>query len=189
MVTAGPRGTCSPKQTPQGFAHERWTQNDDPGDVVPALVTAVGRPPAAVGIKVRVGRYQADLTRESFSEWPRPPSPAVRRRRSDRGRSRSTKARGRPATGTRADAAGRGARRHRQPHRPDSRDGRRGASAGASSTARRRPTGSSDPRSSRSSRYRPRPDPGDAHRGSASQLPGGQRRPLSRRSTTTSSGA
>ena len=47
-----------------------------PGDVVPAVVTAVGRPPAAGGIKVRVGRYQADLTRESFADWPRPPSPA-----------------------------------------------------------------------------------------------------------------
>ncbi len=70
------RNVLAEKQTPQGFAHERWTRTMAPGDVVPAVVTAVGRAPAAGGIKVRIGRYQADLTRESFSEWPRPPSPA-----------------------------------------------------------------------------------------------------------------
>jgi penicillin-binding protein 1A len=70
------RNVLAEKQTVQGFAHERWTRTMAAGDVVPAVVAAVGRPPAAAGIKVRIGRYQADLTRESFADWPRPPSPA-----------------------------------------------------------------------------------------------------------------
>ena len=70
------RNVIAEKADVQGFAHERWTRTMSPGDVVPAVVTAVGRAPAAGGIKVRIGRYQADLTRESFADWPRPPSPA-----------------------------------------------------------------------------------------------------------------
>jgi penicillin-binding protein 1A len=70
------RNVLAEKQTLQGFAHERWSRTMSPGDVVPAVVTAVGRAPGG-GIKVRVGRLQADLTRESFADWPRTPSPAA----------------------------------------------------------------------------------------------------------------
>jgi penicillin-binding protein 1A len=45
-----------------------------PGDVVPAVVTAVGRAGTAGGTRVRIGRYQAELTRESLAAWPRTPA-------------------------------------------------------------------------------------------------------------------
>ncbi len=68
------RNVLVEKQTVEGFTHERWNRPMAEGDVVPAVVTAVGRPAPAGVVRIRVGRYQADLTRESFVAWPRQPS-------------------------------------------------------------------------------------------------------------------
>ena len=43
---------------------------------MPAVVTAVGRPAVTNGTRVRLGRYQAELTRESIAAWPRTPNVA-----------------------------------------------------------------------------------------------------------------
>jgi penicillin-binding protein 1A len=71
------RNVLAEKQTVQGFAHERWTRPMKAGDVVPAIVTAVARAGSAGAIRVRIGRYSAELTRDSFAAWPRTPSAAA----------------------------------------------------------------------------------------------------------------
>ena len=68
------RNVLAEKHTVQGFSHERWTRAMSPGDVVPAVVTAAGRAGTAGGTRLRIGRYQAELTRESLAAWPRPPA-------------------------------------------------------------------------------------------------------------------
>jgi penicillin-binding protein 1A len=70
------RNVLAEKQTVQGFSHERWTRPMSTGDVVPAVVTAVGRPAVTNGTRVRIGRYQAELTRDSIAAWPRTPNVA-----------------------------------------------------------------------------------------------------------------
>jgi penicillin-binding protein 1A len=69
------RNVLAEKQTLQGFSHERWTRAIAPGDVVPAVVTAVGRPALVNGTRVRIGRYQAEFTRDSVAAWSRLPVP------------------------------------------------------------------------------------------------------------------
>jgi penicillin-binding protein 1A len=54
-------------QTLESFAHTRWTRPMRVGDVVPALVAALGAPAPASGARLRVGRLQADLTRAGFA--------------------------------------------------------------------------------------------------------------------------
>jgi penicillin-binding protein 1A len=49
------------------FKDERWSRPFAVGDVVPAVVTAVGRPAPATGARLKIGNYQADLTRDGFS--------------------------------------------------------------------------------------------------------------------------
>jgi penicillin-binding protein 1A len=68
------RNVLAEKQTVQGFTHDRWGRPMTAGDVVPAVVTAAGRSGPAGGTKLRIGRYQAELTRDSFAAWPRTPS-------------------------------------------------------------------------------------------------------------------
>jgi penicillin-binding protein 1A len=71
------RNVLAEKQTVEGFSHERWARAMAPGDVVPAVVTAAARSGTATGTRVRIGRYQAELTRESLAAWPRTPSAAA----------------------------------------------------------------------------------------------------------------
>ena len=68
------RNVLAEKQTVQGFTHDRWGRPMTAGDVVPAVVTAAGRSGTAGGTKLRVGRYQAELTKDSLAAWPRTPS-------------------------------------------------------------------------------------------------------------------
>jgi len=55
-------------QSVDEFADPRWSRPMRVGDIVPAVVTAVGTPGG--GGEVRVGPYRADLTRASF-QWTR----------------------------------------------------------------------------------------------------------------------
>ena len=70
------RNVLAEKQTVADFTHERWNRPLVVGDVVPGVVAAVGRPAPAGVVRVKVGKYQADLTRESFAAWPRTPTAA-----------------------------------------------------------------------------------------------------------------
>ena len=54
-------------QTIDGFKAERWSRAMAPGDVVPAIVEAVGRPAPAGGARLRIGAYHADLTPQGFA--------------------------------------------------------------------------------------------------------------------------
>jgi len=46
------------------FKDDRWSQAINIGDVVPAVVTAIGRPAGAA--RLRIGRYHADLARDGL---------------------------------------------------------------------------------------------------------------------------
>jgi penicillin-binding protein 1A len=50
-----------------GFKDDRWNQPFKAGDVVPAVVTAIGKPAPAGAARLRIGRYHADLTREGLT--------------------------------------------------------------------------------------------------------------------------
>jgi penicillin-binding protein 1A len=52
------------------FKDERWSHRMALGDIVPALVLAVGKPAPANGARLRIGSYHADLTPEAFA-WTR----------------------------------------------------------------------------------------------------------------------
>jgi penicillin-binding protein 1A len=52
------------------FKDDRWNRPMRVGDVVPAVVMGIGKPAPANGARLRIGRYEADLTREGFS-WTR----------------------------------------------------------------------------------------------------------------------
>lgn len=52
------------------YTHRRWDRPIRPGDIVPAVVTRVG-----TSARLRVGRYEADLTRQGFA-WTRRASAA-----------------------------------------------------------------------------------------------------------------
>jgi penicillin-binding protein 1A len=69
------RNVLADKQTIQGFTHERWNRPITIGDVVPALVTSVARPAAIGAVQLKIGRYQATLTRDSIAGWI--PTPAA----------------------------------------------------------------------------------------------------------------
>jgi penicillin-binding protein 1A len=57
------------------FKDERWSRAMVAGDVVPAVVAAVGKPAPAGGARLNIGRYRADLTRDGFA-WTRRTSAA-----------------------------------------------------------------------------------------------------------------
>jgi len=67
---SGRRNVLAEGHTIDGFKDDRWTRPFAVGDVVPSVVTAIGKPAPAGGARLRVGRYHADLTREGFS-WTR----------------------------------------------------------------------------------------------------------------------
>lgn len=54
----------------EGFLHERWARAIATGDRVPALVEAV----QPEGVRLRLGRYTAELTARSVAAWPNPPT-------------------------------------------------------------------------------------------------------------------
>src|SRR5712692_5871099 len=62
-------------QTIDGFKDDRWSRPIAVGDVVPAVVTSIGKPGPAGAARLRIGRYHADLTREGFA-WTRRTSAA-----------------------------------------------------------------------------------------------------------------
>ena len=64
------RNVIADGQTVEAFKHERWARPIAIGDIVPAVVEAIGRPAPPAGARLRIGRYRADLNREGFS-WTR----------------------------------------------------------------------------------------------------------------------
>jgi len=48
------------------FKEDRWNRPIRVGDVVPAVVTAIGKPAPAGAARLQIGRYHADLTREGL---------------------------------------------------------------------------------------------------------------------------
>jgi penicillin-binding protein 1A len=66
-----PRNVLKEKRTVEDYRDDRWKSPMRVGEVVPALVTALGKPAApANGARLTIGPYQADLIRESFA-WTR----------------------------------------------------------------------------------------------------------------------
>ncbi len=59
------------KTTLDSFKDERWNRAIAVGDIVPALVTSVGKTGPAASAHLTIGRYHADLTRESLGspDW------------------------------------------------------------------------------------------------------------------------
>jgi penicillin-binding protein 1A len=57
------------------YRDDRWSRPIRTGDVVPALVTGLGKPAPANGAQLLIGAYQATLTREGFA-WTRKASAA-----------------------------------------------------------------------------------------------------------------
>jgi penicillin-binding protein 1A len=52
------------------FKDDRWNRAIRVGDIVPAVVVAIGKPAPANGARLRIGRYEADLARDGFA-WTR----------------------------------------------------------------------------------------------------------------------
>jgi penicillin-binding protein 1A len=69
------RNVLAEKQTVEGFKDDRWARAVNVGDVVPAVVVAIGKPAPLTGARLRIGRHEADLTREGFT-WTRRASAA-----------------------------------------------------------------------------------------------------------------
>ena len=174
-------------QNIETYKHERWTQPIAVDDIVPAVVVNVS--PASA--RVRIGQQIAELRGEGIA-WARRAPPAlfkvgdlidVRVTKIDQsGKDRGGLARA-------VAARGRRARRHRQPHRPDSRDGRRlqlrsqqvqsrdaGAPAGRLAVQAVRLYGGD--------RSRLHADLGHRGRAGRRTMPGPGSRPISRRTTT-----
>ncbi len=64
------RNVLAEGQTIDSFKDERWARPIAAGDVVPAVVSAIGKPAATGAARLRIGPYQAELTREGFA-WTR----------------------------------------------------------------------------------------------------------------------
>jgi penicillin-binding protein 1A len=64
------RNVISEKHAVDAYRDERWTRPIRVGDIVPAVVEALGKPAPANGARLLIGPYHADLTRESFA-WTR----------------------------------------------------------------------------------------------------------------------
>jgi len=48
------------------YKEDRWARPIAAGDIVPALVTAIGKPAPPAGVRLRIGRYHADLMRDGL---------------------------------------------------------------------------------------------------------------------------
>ena len=64
------RNVTAEKKTVQTWRDDRWRGPIRVGDVVPAVVEALGKPAPAGAARLLVGAYHADLTREGFA-WTR----------------------------------------------------------------------------------------------------------------------
>jgi penicillin-binding protein 1A len=64
------RNVVAEGHTVEGFKDDRWARPIAVGDVVPAVVTTIGKPAAPGAARLRIGPYQAELTREGFA-WTR----------------------------------------------------------------------------------------------------------------------
>ena len=62
------RNVVVERHTIDGFKDDRWNRSIEVDDIVPAVVTAIGRPAPAGGARLRIGPYHATLTREG-SGW------------------------------------------------------------------------------------------------------------------------
>jgi penicillin-binding protein 1A len=69
------RNVIAEKHTVEGYRDERWSRPIEAGDVVPAVVAAIGKPAPAGAARLRIGPYHADLARDGFS-WTRKASAA-----------------------------------------------------------------------------------------------------------------
>jgi penicillin-binding protein 1A len=64
------RNVLAEGQTFESFKDDRWARPIAAGDVVPAVVSAIGKPAATGAARLRIGPYQAELAREGFA-WTR----------------------------------------------------------------------------------------------------------------------
>jgi penicillin-binding protein 1A len=64
------RNVLAEGHTVENFKDDRWARPIAVGDVVPAIVAAVSKPAATGAARLRLGPYQAELTREGFA-WTR----------------------------------------------------------------------------------------------------------------------
>jgi penicillin-binding protein 1A len=64
------RNVLAEGQTIESFKDDRWARPIAAGDVVPAVVSAIGKAAATGAARLRIGPYQAELTREGFA-WTR----------------------------------------------------------------------------------------------------------------------
>jgi penicillin-binding protein 1A len=64
------RNVLAEGHTIENFKDDRWARPIAIGDVVPAVVTAVGKPATTGAARLRLGPYQAELAREGFA-WTR----------------------------------------------------------------------------------------------------------------------
>jgi penicillin-binding protein 1A len=64
------RNVIAEKKTVDAYRDDRWSRTFAEGDIVPAVVVALGKPAPANGARLRVGPYHADLVREGFA-WTR----------------------------------------------------------------------------------------------------------------------
>ncbi len=69
------RNVIAEGHTIDGFRDDRWARPIAPGDIVPAVVAAIGRPAPGGAARLRIGSLHADLTREGFA-WTRRASAA-----------------------------------------------------------------------------------------------------------------
>jgi penicillin-binding protein 1A len=61
------RNVLAEGHTIEGFRDDRWARPITVGDIVPAVVAAIGKPAPATGARLRLGGYHADLTRDGFA--------------------------------------------------------------------------------------------------------------------------
>lgn len=64
------RNVVAEGRTVEGYRDPRWTRPMHVGDVVPAIVVALGKPAPANAARLAIGPYHADLAREGFA-WTR----------------------------------------------------------------------------------------------------------------------
>ncbi len=74
------RNVIADGKTVEGFKDDRWNKPIATGDIVPAIVSAVGKPAPPAGVRLIIGRYHADLMRDGLIangfQWTRRSSPA-----------------------------------------------------------------------------------------------------------------
>ena len=69
------RNVIAPNRPPESYRDDRWKTPIKVGDVVPAVVLAIGKPAPNGAARLRLGDYEADLTKDGFA-WTRRTSAA-----------------------------------------------------------------------------------------------------------------